>query len=217
MSNLLTTDILIKIFKILRYGDNKYMVLLKYSKLYELLFINCELNNIIIYIIKKYYLIKCDRDINKAIDVSNKGFQVDLDLTNITITYKLLDDINKIKNIHSLNLSFCNNITNRHIFMLKDIPVLILCYCYNITDISGIRNGKNHILNISHCEQIVDISMLSNHKTVILDGCINIKDVFMLDKVNELSLDMCINIPKEQIIYLMKKVPKLYFTKRLYF
>jgi hypothetical protein len=74
---------------------------------------------------------------------------------------------------------------------LRFIHTLHLSFCDNITDVSCLKSV--HTLNISGCKNIKDVSKLTNVKTLNLSYC-NIKDVSMLTKVMNLNIQKCKHI-----------------------
>jgi hypothetical protein len=156
---------------------------LQFNKLISLIFINNDIV-IVMYLIKKYYLLDCGRK-KRAVKLSNNGFKIKLNLRYTSIT-----DVSKFRNIHTLDLSGCNNLTN--ISTLDNVYNLNLENCKNLINISGFTNV--HILNLSYCKNITNVSMLGNVHTLYLNDSYNITDVSTLGNVHTLDLSFCVDI-----------------------
>ena len=79
------------------------------------------------------------------IDNTNIPFICPLDLdSNSHITNALSRDISVLCNIHTLNLSYCDNITD--VSSLDSVHTLDLTKCKNITDVSALGNVHTLIL-----------------------------------------------------------------------
>ena len=98
-----------------------------------------------------------------------------------------LTDVSALGNVHTLNLSYCDNITD--VSALGNVHTLNLTNCKKITDVSAL--GKVHNLDLRHCENITDVSALGNVYNLSLRGCENISDVSALGNVHTLKLDHC--------------------------
>jgi hypothetical protein len=139
--------------------------------IFGLLTINKSICEIIIYIIKNKYIICCDKNKQLAINLSEKSenktkfcpFKINLHYVwsnNIDDNF-LID----LKNIYSINLRYCNNITN--LSMLENINTLILNNCFQLTDNCGISKLQ-HIRKLYLCATnisnkiIKDMSINSN-------------------------------------------------------
>jgi hypothetical protein len=127
-----------------------YKLTKEYSFMYydDVLFRNRVLNKIC-NPYKQLYLNLSDCDIT---DVS------DCDIT----------DVSALGNVHTLNLSLCDN----------------------ITDVSALGNVTS--LNLNCCKNITDVSMLGKVNTLNVSGC-NITDVSALGEVHILGLSDCEN------------------------
>jgi hypothetical protein len=82
----------------------------------------------------------------------------------------ILENIIYIKNIHTLYIYNCQNITN--ISMLGDLNTLDIYNCHNITNLFGLENLQ--VLDISNNQNITDISMLGNLFKLDIRYCYNI-------------------------------------------
>ena len=70
-----------------------------------------------------------------------------------------MDTRSECPRTHTLNLSYCYNITNTSIKKLKNCHTLNLSHCSNIRDIGIKELKKCHTLNLSHCIFITDIGI----------------------------------------------------------
>jgi len=86
---------------------------------------------------------------------------------------KVLSDLNACKNINinKVKLNGCKNIIN--ISPLLNVNNLILCFCDSITDVSSLGNVT--ILDLSYCTGITDVNSLKNVSSLNLTGCSKIK------------------------------------------
>ncbi len=180
-------------YKILIMYDNLIIIILqklRFKKLKDII----NINNLIIYTIKKNYLIRLgknnvfdfERQKNEAIKLSNIGYKVGVYLSYSNISNF---DILELCNVHTLDLCGCKNISD--VSMLGNVHTLYLSYCKNITDISKL--GNVHTLDLSYT-YITNVSMLGNVHTLDLFGCKNITNVSMLENVHTLNLGCCYNI-----------------------
>ena len=64
--------------------------------------------------------------------------------------------------------------------MLGNLHTLNISFCNKITDVSML--GNLHTLDISQCDKITDVSMLSKLHTLYMYGC-NITDITILRNV----------------------------------
>ena len=121
-----------------------------------------------------------------------------------------LPNLSILKNVYSVNLSFCNELKDvsmldnsihtldlRHcknlvdVSMLGKINTLKLADCHSIIDFSKLNNNK--ILDLSRTK-ITDVSNLKNVKMLNLSGCIHITDISELKNVSYLNINHCNNI-----------------------
>lgn len=132
-----------------------------------------------------------------------------------------IKDVSPLANVHSLNLSGCNEIID--ISSLENIYSLNLTSCKKIRDVSKLRNV--HILNLSftnikdvsalgnidtlflsYCKKITNVSALGNVRILHLNGCNKIKDVSMLGNVYTLNLTYTNIID----VFTLQNIPFLY-------
>lgn len=85
------------------------------------------------------------KDIKTAIQYADKGFKVKYITRDIN-----QKDVSALGNVHTLNLSFCQNITV--VSALGNVHTLNLRYCKNITDVSAL--GNVHTLDLYGCSGI---------------------------------------------------------------
>jgi hypothetical protein len=90
-----------------------------------------------------------------------------------------------LANIHTLNLSDCNYIKDKDIYLLRNTFSLKLCSCKGFIDVSSLYNV--HSLDLSNTD-ITDISALENVHTLFLKECKKLTDVSTLGRVNTLNL-----------------------------
>jgi hypothetical protein len=123
----------------------------------------------------KYYF---DNEFKNLIDskITNSKFQLSLDLS---FCDGITDEgIKILGNLHALNLFGCYEITDEGIKYLGNLHTLNLRWCNKITD-EGIKHlGNLHTLNLRHCYKITDkgIKMLGNIHTLNLTYCDLITD-----------------------------------------
>ena len=106
-----------------------------------------------------------------------------MDLDN-AIIYDDWESFNTLifKNIHTLNLQICKQLTD--VSALGNVHTLNLSYCENITDVSAL--GNVHTLNLHNCKKITDVSALGNVDALNLWNCNKITDVSALGNVHTL-------------------------------
>jgi internalin A len=63
--------------------------------------------------------------------------------------------VSALGNVHTLDLSFCDNITD--VGALASVHTLNLSNCRGITDVGALASV--HTLNLSNCRGITDVSM----------------------------------------------------------
>jgi hypothetical protein len=132
--------------------DNLLFIILHKLQFNKLISLICINNDIIMYLIKKYYLLNCGRK-KRAVKLSNNGFKIKLSLS-----YTGISDVSKFRNIHTLDLEGCYNLTD--VSALGNVHTLDLIKCKNITDVSKL--GNVHTLYLSWCKNITDVSKLGN-------------------------------------------------------
>jgi len=104
-------------------------------------------------------------------------------------------------NVHTLNLSYCKNITD--VSLLKNVTNLNLTCCKGITDVSAL--GGVHTLNLSECDGVTDVSALGSVHTLNLSYCYNVTDVSNLFNCKKLIL----SFTKVKDISMLKNVENL--------
>jgi hypothetical protein len=97
------------------------------------------------------------------------------------------ENYDRLSNLQSLNISYCDSITDVSCF--ANISTLKLTNCANVIDVSPL--GKVSDLDLSHCEGISDITALGNVQTLSLHACANIIDVSSLKNVHTLDISFC--------------------------
>lgn len=164
----------------------------------------------------KYYENAEFRDLIQS-KMNNSRFQLSLNLSNcsqvtdlsvlknihsLDLSYCrcISDDISALENTYILNLKGCENITN--VSMLGNLHTLNLSYCYYITDVSML--GNLHTLDLDHCYFIYDITMLGNLHTLNISYCNYVKDVSMLENVHTLDITGCSKITPTNVFSLQK-------------
>ena len=110
-----------------------------------------------------------------------------MDLDN-AIIYDDWENFNTLifKNIHTLNLRICRQLTD--VSALGNVHTLNLSACDNISDVSAL--GNVNTLKLSECDKITDVSALEKVNNLYICMCDNIKDVTVLDNVHDLSLPL---------------------------
>ena len=108
-----------------------------------------------------------------------------------------------MKGVHTINLSYCNNITDQGLQYLKGVHTINLSYCNKITDqglqyladksalISGKLKGV-HTINLSHCN-------ITDQGLQYLKG------------VHKIDLYMCHKITNQCLQYLDENGSLIYF------
>ena len=127
-------------------------------------------------------------------------------IQNLDLSYsKQLFNLNSLANVHDLNLTGCLQI--KDVSMLGNIYKLNLSYCLNVSDVSML--GNVYDLNLSSCYKINDVSMLGNVHILNLNNCIGITDVSALGNVENLDLSNCFNVSD---VSMLENVNNLIFT-----
>jgi len=124
-----------------------------------------------------------------AVNLSNKGLKVSYGAP----VYISQEKVNKLGNVHKLDLSHCNGITD--VSALGNVHSLNLKWCNNIADVSAL--GNVHTLDLTFCQEITDVSALGNVHTLNLSLCKNItteSGLSALGNVHTLDLSYCKNI-----------------------
>jgi hypothetical protein len=106
-----------------------------------------------------------NKNINLKLDLSYSNFENIPTIVNNIHTLNLtrcekITDVSALGNVHTLNLSYCNNI--KDVSALGKVRNLDLSACYSIYDVSAL--GKVYDLNLSWCDKLKDVSMLGNVK-----------------------------------------------------
>ena len=96
----------------------------------------------------------------------NRDFfhQISGQLAIIIIRNDSIRNVNAFSRVHSLNLSYCRNITD--VSALGSVHQLHLANCDKITDVSSL--GGVHTLNLRYCRNITDVSALGGVHTLYL-------------------------------------------------
>ena len=108
-------------------------------------------------------------------------------LTIQMVSIHSVKNVNAFSRVHSLDLSYCRNITD--VRALGSVHTLYLVSCDKITDVSSL--GGVHTLNLSFCRNITDVSALGSVHTLYLSQCSKVADVSALGGVHTLSLMGC--------------------------
>ena len=128
------------------------------------------------YVIGNYQFVKFDLSFTKIIDLRKLKKCHTLDLSWCD---KITDEsVKELKNCHRLNLNGCIKITDNGVKKLKNCHTLGLARCDKITD-DGVKELKNcHILSLYGCKKITDIGVkeLKNCRILYLYGCDQITD-----------------------------------------
>jgi hypothetical protein len=201
--------------------DNILLLLfikIKYKKLKKLVNIDDKINNIIKYIIKRYYIIYCYSE-EIIFRLCNNGYKVGYN------NFRDKKNLYELCDIYDLKLEECNNILNIDLRLLKNVKNLIIYGCKNINNISELSrvkkltiNGYFKILEESGIEKLENVDELNfifcngneiinskifknlkNLKILNLSNT-NINDVRNLSKLKnlrELYLEKCKNISDE--------------------
>ena len=127
-------------------------------------------------------------NLKECCNITNTSVLNNVHSLNLSCCENIIIDTIVLENIHTLNLSSCNI---KDVSSLANVHTLNLSNCRNITDISSL--GNVHTLHLSHCE-ITDVSSLGNVNTLNLSSCRNITDVSALGNVHILNLSYCHNI-----------------------
>ena len=130
------------------------------------------------------YKINFDRDLSKRF-YHNTFFQ--------KILFSLIDD-EFDKYTFSLNLSWSNIKNLNPLSRLKNIDTLDLSWCKALSDLNALKNININKVELIACENIIDVSPLLNVNNLILRFCDNISDVSSLGNVTILDLSYCTRI-----------------------
>jgi hypothetical protein len=115
-----------------------------------------------------------------------------------------ISDFSALGNVYDLNLNGCN-VKNEDLVIFKNVHSLNLAYC-NISDVSPLRNV--HTLDLTGTE-VRDVSMLGNVHSLNLSECENVEDVSQLGGVHTLNLSNC---PRVRNVSMLRNVHSLDFT-----
>ena len=159
--------------------------------------------------LNEYYSFKYYSDVDFYTLINSKimnvNKQLHIDLTNGDITDEGLKK-NYIGNVHTLNLSWCDKITDESVKQMVSVHELNLWECRNITDDVVKHLGKIHTLNLMGCNKITDESVkhLGNCHKLDLNRCDKITDesVKFLGNCHTLHLGNCINVTNDGVKYL---------------
>jgi hypothetical protein len=100
------------------------------------------------------------------------------------------EDLMMFKDIHSLRLETCPQITD--VSMLGGLHELHIVNCQGVIDVSSL--GNIHTLYLLQSYYITDVSALGNVRCLRLSGCFQIRDVSALGNVEDLDLSWCYKI-----------------------
>ncbi len=111
-------------------------------------------------------------------NICKEWFDIIKDITfEYKIKFQCKDKIKYLKNVYSNILIHCDcsysNITNDDLYYFIEIYSLDISWCNEITDVSML--GNLHTLIINNCYEITDVSMLGNLHTLDISSCQNIK------------------------------------------
>lgn len=121
-------------------------------------------------------------------DFDKYTFSLNLSWSNI----KDLNPLSRLKNIDTLDLSYCKALSDLNALKNININKVELVSCKNIIDVSPLLNVNNLILRF--CNNIIDVSPLKNVTILDLSYCTSIKDVSSLGNVSHLNLTGCSKI-----------------------
>ena len=141
------------------------------------------------------------------IQVNNLNLTRFTSLESFSLISSNISDVHELKNIRTLNLSGCKNITD--VSMLGNVYDLDLSYT-NVFDVSML--GRVHKLDLSNTK-VKDVSMLGNVYDLNLYGCVIAEGLDMLINVHKLNLSY-MNIDK---IGMFKNIHDLNLTGHTYF
>jgi hypothetical protein len=127
-------------------------------------------------------------------------FSLNLSWSNI----KNLNPLSRLKNIDTLDLSWCKALSDLNALKNININKVELVSCENIIDVSPLSNVNNLILRF--CDSIVDVSSLGKVTILDLSYCTSIKDVSSLKNVSSLNLTGCSNIKNFNLLSNVKKI-----------
>ncbi len=126
-------------------------------------------------------------------NITNDDLYYFIEIYSLDISWcQNITDVSMLGNLHTLNMWFCNKITD--VSMLGNLHTLNMSACNNITDISML--GNLHTLDISYCFRFTDVSMLGNLHTLRMWSCYQITDVSMLCNLHTLNIRYCEDIEK---------------------
>ena len=115
-----------------------------------------------------------------------------------------------LKNIRTLNLWNCQNITDNGLKYLNNVRELNISCCYNITGNGFKFLKKIHTLISSACDNLEDNSLqyLSNIHTLDISDCPNItgEGFKYLKKIHTLDISLCDRIIYENLLKFDYKV-----------
>jgi Leucine-rich repeat (LRR) protein len=133
--------------------------------------------------------------------------------------------INICSNLHTLDLSYCDKITDvglKELAKLTNLHTLDLSYCDEITDVGVKELAKLtnlHTLDLSYCDKITDVGVrelakLTNLHTLDLHQCnkitdFGLKELAKLTNLHTLDLSYCDKITDVGVRELTKFVIKL--------
>jgi len=135
-------------------------------------------------IFRKILLSLIDDEFDKYI------FSLNLSWSNI----KDLKPLSRLKNIDTLDLSWCKALSDLNALKNMNINKVELIACENIIDVSPLLNVN--ILILRFCDNISDVSSLGNVTILDLSYCTGIKDISSLKNISSLNLTGCSNIKK---------------------
>eukprot|EP00056_Hartaetosiga_gracilis_P011022 m.165016 g.165016 ORF g.165016 m.165016 type:complete len:623 (+) comp13431_c2_seq2:85-1953(+) len=106
------------------------------------------------------------------------------------LEWGMLKDLSPFKNVHTLYLRRCSNVTD--VSSLCNVHTLHLVSFPSLTDVHPLKNV--HTLTLSHCENVQNVQSLGRVHSLKIVDCNGIEDVAALSSVNTLSIHSCLGV-----------------------
>jgi hypothetical protein len=139
----------------------------------------CKLfDNILLSMGFKNIFIKSKYDEQMLMPLIDRGLNLALSNIKISDRYQKNEFVEKLAGVHTINLGWCTQLSDKAIMALAGVHTIDLGYCTQLSDKAIMALAGVHTINLRSCRQLSDeaIMALAGVHTIDLYGCRQITD-----------------------------------------
>ena len=106
---------------------------------------------------------------------------------NCELTDNMIAELNKIKNIHDINICNCSSL--KSVSDMNNVGWVKIYDCSSLKSVSGMNN--NGWVEIHNCSSLKSVSDMNNDRGVVIKGCSSLESVYNMNNKGGVTIEGC--------------------------